>query len=625
MAPRSRLRTREGKRRWLVVVPVILACTGGLVFLITSGYLEVPDSLRRTLLFSTRLDQDLPRGIIYDRSYKELAVSYERVSVYVNVREIEGIGAIVTPLTSILEESEEDLRKRLEGDTLRLWLARDITQEQEDAIKALDLKGVFLHREHVRYYPNQEIGAHLVGFVEEDTGLSGVEYYLNSLQTTYRIGEQQAQKLTKLEESQPGTDGQHLILTLDLRIQRLLEDYLSSLELDAENRRYGVMVMEASSGAIIGYAQKPSFDPNRFQIFPQNNFVDLFNQPMALPDELKIYFRDLSLLESQYSEETANLPWSITAEDRQLGVQLQLWEKLGTGKGQRYDFVSEPPELSNRVAKDQTGTMHRDFETVPVLLTPLQIVTAVARSFYDGSTITPHVADRYVLRKNQSEFLLEDLELEMSGNNLQPGVSAEVAKLLSAQGKKGSGPLDTLTVGGESISYTSVNKKKIFTNHRMKLGLHPAQNPELIFFGLVSENGYRVLQRNLSRFEQTFEDIYAPVVARQNVIKHLMSMMEPRELKTRNLRGGGGPGGEPQVIPTGGTKRKPLFITKMPDLTGLSLRKSLRILQGTGVTVTVKGSGRVVRQEPEPGTVLVSGATVIIELQPDRVELKAEK
>lgn len=623
MASRSRLRTRHGRRRWLIAVTVMVVCAAGLVFLLASRYFDLPDSLLSVLSSVRRSDQNLPRGIIYDRNYQELAVSYERVSVYANVREIEGVGAVVNPLTSILEVSEEDLRKRFEGATLRLWLAKDITQEQEAAIKALALPGIFFHREYVRYYPNQASAAHLIGFVEEDIGLSGIEYYLNNLQTQYRTGNQQVQKEAKLAESQPGTDGQHLILTLDLKIQKLLEDYLRSHAPELSGSRYGVMVLEASSGAILGYAQKPSFDPNHFQIFSQDHFVDLFNQAMALPEELKIYFRDLSLLESQYSDGGTNLPWPVIAENRQLGVQLQLWQKLGISKRPRYDFVSEPPAPSSRVARNESGAMHRNYETVPVLLTPLQLVTALARSFYDGSTITPHVADRYVLRKNQGEFLLGDLEEAMTGNNLQPGVSAEAVQLFTAQAQEG--PLESLISGGSSVSYTVVNKQKIFTKHRLKLALLPVQNPEFIFLGIISDTGCTVAQQNSWRFEQRFAELFAPVAARYRVIKQVLDMLKPAERQDRNFRGHPELSANRSPIDTRGSSSQPLLINRMPDLTGLSLRKSLRVVQGAGVTVTVKGSGRVVGQEPKPGTMLVSGGSVVIELQPDPVELSPEQ
>jgi stage V sporulation protein D (sporulation-specific penicillin-binding protein) len=109
-------------------------------------------------------EQELTRGTIYDRNYKEFAISYERVSVYANIREIEDVNQVIGPLSAILETSESDLYGRMGKGRLRVWLARDISQEQEDEIKNSILQGVHLHREHIRYYPQGESAAHLIGF-----------------------------------------------------------------------------------------------------------------------------------------------------------------------------------------------------------------------------------------------------------------------------------------------------------------------------------------------------------------------------------------------------------------------------------------------------------------------------
>ncbi len=54
----------------------------------------------------------------------------------------------------------------------------------------------------------------------------------------------------------------------------------------------------------------------------------------------------------------------------------------------------------------------------------------------------------------------------------------------------------------------------------------------------------------------------------------------------------------------------------MPDLTGLSLRKSLRLLEGKGVDVRIYGTGVVVDQSPSPGTELEGRAVCQISLEP---------
>ncbi len=303
MAQRSRLRTRGEKRRWLFIcIPVVFAVIAGILWY--SVYYR-PDLLEHFLgswtlkQWRTPINRDLIRGTIYDRNYKELAVSYERVSVYANIREIESVHTVAAPLAVILEEPEGTIEDRLRGSGLRLWLAKDINQKQEDEIRQLELPGIFLHKEHVRYHPQKESAAHLVGFVENDTGLSGVEFYLNQLQTEHRINPGKVEDLIKVGDSIPGPDGRHLVLTLDLKIQQQLDQYVDEYLKDDAAISMGVLAIEADTGAIVGYAQTPSFDPNRFHTYPESVFSDVFNQQVAVPSFFKLFLREISLLESQ--------------------------------------------------------------------------------------------------------------------------------------------------------------------------------------------------------------------------------------------------------------------------------------------------------------------------------------
>ncbi len=157
MAQRSRLRTRGEKRRWLLVcIPFIFALIGGILWYSLYYRPDVLEQLLGSWAFKqwhTPVNRDLIRGTIYDRNYKELAVSYERVSVYANIREIESLESITIPLAPILEEPEDTIADRLRKSGLRLWLAKDINQKQEDEIRRLELPGIFLHKEHRKIHP----------------------------------------------------------------------------------------------------------------------------------------------------------------------------------------------------------------------------------------------------------------------------------------------------------------------------------------------------------------------------------------------------------------------------------------------------------------------------------------
>ena len=84
-------------------------------------------------------------------------------------------------------------------------------------------------------------------------------------------------------DTPPGMDGRHLILTIDSKIQRILDDYLKRLSAANPGNSYGALVMEASTGGLVGYTQTPSFDPNKFHSYSETNFGDLFNEKITVP------------------------------------------------------------------------------------------------------------------------------------------------------------------------------------------------------------------------------------------------------------------------------------------------------------------------------------------------------
>ncbi len=515
-----------------------------------------------------------------------------------------------------MEESEETIKHRLSGSGLRLWLAKEINQQQEDEIRKLDFPGIFLHKEHVRYHPQKESAAHLLGFVENDTGLSGIEFYLNQLQTDHRINPGRIEELKKVGESIPGADGRHLILTLDVKIQHILDKYVNGNSKDAPGASIGALAFEATTGAIVGYAQSPSFDPNRFHTYSETVFADTFSQQIAVPVLFKLFLRDLSLLESQSGSDV--LPWTIISEKRKLGVQLQLWEKLGVARSEEYDFISTTPGNSDSVAFDRTGGGHRDFETVPAMLTPLQMATALARSVSGGAKTVLHVSDRYVIRRNQSEYLLEDLKPEPEEIQFQNGAPAEIAQLLAVTGRDDR--LGSETIEGKSISYTHISNTQAFIRHHISFVLIPMRHPELILMVVKSCPGYDVPGKNEDKSMTEISRLIAPIAARQKVMKNLADMMKPKEREEQNFILS-----DTEAIESGTLNSQPetdsgALVTKMPDLIGMSLRKSLRFLQNSGVEVKVNGTGRVVSHDPPAGSDLEPGALVTLNLERDEVD-----
>ena len=109
--------------------------------------------------------------------------------------------------------------------------------------------------------------------------------------------------------------------------------------------------------------------------------------------------------------------------------------------------------------------------------------------------------------------------------------------------------------------------------------------------------------------------IIGPIAALQQVMKNLSDMMSPKEKADTNFRFS-----PEQVQVDEENTRAELIEMDMPSFAGMSLRKSLRLLQGSNVEIEVKGTGRVVAQHPPEGTKLRPGTTVTLILERDPVD-----
>jgi len=122
------------------------------------------------------------RGTIYDRNMKPLAMNVSVYSLYANPRlmDLEAKTAAIQHLTAILNVDQEFIKARLDRKKYFVWLARKLPSETVSKIKSLDIVGLDFINESKRYYPNQSLAAHVIGFAGVDNvGLEGIELSYN--------------------------------------------------------------------------------------------------------------------------------------------------------------------------------------------------------------------------------------------------------------------------------------------------------------------------------------------------------------------------------------------------------------------------------------------------------------
>ena len=152
---------------------------------------------------------------------------------------------------------------------------RDLSENKKAEIEALDLDGIGFISGSKRYYKQGSAASYIIGYarmneVGEIVGEMGIESYYNEElkgtdgETMYAKDAYGYQMGDAYYTKEP-VSGSDIYLTLDSQIQLILEDVMNSLEENYEFSWATFTVMDANTGAIVGSASSPDFNPNTLE------------------------------------------------------------------------------------------------------------------------------------------------------------------------------------------------------------------------------------------------------------------------------------------------------------------------------------------------------------------------
>ena len=225
------------------------------------------------------------RGKIYDSSMTLLACERTVWRISASPRNITAAAkrdgkdyrAIISDsLAEILSLDKDLLYNRLgQSSVLDVTVKKAAdTNEYEAVIELIATKGldglIETEAQSSRYYPEGTLAAHILGFTGSDNqGLYGLEYYYNkelSGKDGYYLYAKDANGKPisgEYSDYEPAIDGLSLVTTIDLYVQRALEEQLETIRVNHKvNNRVTGIVMDTESGAILAMATSSPFDPN---------------------------------------------------------------------------------------------------------------------------------------------------------------------------------------------------------------------------------------------------------------------------------------------------------------------------------------------------------------------------
>ncbi|GHV29836.1 stage V sporulation protein D [Clostridia bacterium] len=261
-----------------VIFVLLFICFGGLILRLAYFQIVKHESYKKMVEKQyMRITHPKPkRGSISDRNGIRLAESalVWDVAIAPGKIEDEQKKRIAADLTDLLDEDKEKIKEILKRKSQYAVLKRSIEKDLADKVRTYAEENnvpINLEPSSKRYYIRKDFLATVLGFVGQDgQGLEGLEkFYEDELKGSDGkiIASANARGTNMPDSTQKeyhAENGKSLILTIDAKIQEILERHLKDavVERFVANRAAGI-IMDANTGEILAMATKPDFDPNK--------------------------------------------------------------------------------------------------------------------------------------------------------------------------------------------------------------------------------------------------------------------------------------------------------------------------------------------------------------------------
>lgn len=407
------------------------------------------------------------RGEIRDRAGHILAADEIQYDISASPKIISDPYTTADRLYRLLGVSRDDLLKSLASDSPWTPLAQGAPQAVGETLIEWDITGLLIEPRAKRVYPEGAMGAHLLGFVNNNgNGFYGVEGFYDDM-LRGKAGLQSGERsplgeLIPLGASHyvPPISGATLYLTVDRSVQHLIER-----ELKTAVGQYGaqggtVVVLQPKTGAILGMASYPAYDPNKYNVSDESLYFDPVVSRQYEPGSVfkvvsmaagldagavgpmgTIYdggsievggrvIYDWDRLAHGTVDMTEVLAQSLNVGIAQVALALgkdrfyTYVKRFGFGHLTEVDLSSEGPGTL-KTPKDadwHESDLGTNSFGQGIAVTPLQIALAVGAVANDGLLMKPHIVTRIV----DSER-----EVEIKPAVVRRAVSQETAKTLT--------------------------------------------------------------------------------------------------------------------------------------------------------------------------------------------------
>ncbi|GAB2542991.1 penicillin-binding protein [Gracilibacillus alcaliphilus] len=630
------------KNRVTELMPTVWIIIFGLLFTIVLGrfmYLQVVGEVSgvsiQELADEKRTNHySIPatRGTIYDRNGMALAQEHIVYRLYAVLdenqtanpmapRHVSDVEKTAASLAPIIDMEEEEIAERLQSGIEKGQFqvefgsgARELDQKQKEAIEELELPGIHFIEEPIRFYPNGMFASHTIGLTDKQddkiVGINGIEGFMNDSLTgvngslSYQRDQFNMKLLNPKEVINEPDNGESVVLTLDQKIQTLLEDALTGVMEEYNPDRVSAIVMNPKTGEILALGNRPSYNPNDMEEvtnwyndaiatpFEQGSTMKIFGLAAAIeegvwnPDE---QFQSGSYKPESYvpaiGDHNARRGWGTISylegiqRSSNVAAAKLMYEKLGTERFMEYlqsfdlDKKTEidlPGEVEGRLLQDNLIEIITTSFGQGSTATPMQMMKAATAIANGGKMMKPYVISKVVdsdtskvIAEHTPEVVREPISEETAQETLkiletvitsETGTGHNVYNLndYTVAGKTGTAQIPDPETGG----YKTGRENYVFSF----LGMAPADDPELMIYVSVKE----------PELEDT-ETGSAPVsFVFKNVMENSLRYLNIQPDKESN---------------------EPIKAIEMPEWEGKETSQVVEQLQANGIQPVVVGDG----------------------------------
>ncbi|GAA3508898.1 cell division protein FtsI [Actinomadura keratinilytica] len=328
--PRVPFRRRDPIKRLnaglLVVAFVLSLFAGRLVQLQTIESAAYTERAKRQRLQT--IDLPAVRGDITDAQGNPLAMTVEARAVFADPLMIEPKDRqkVVSKLAPMLGLDPDHVMKVISKTGSRFeYLAHGVRPDRARLVTAEKLPGIGTLPEYRREYPNDDLAAGVIGFVNaEGEGGAGLEYSMNK-QLAGQAGWQRVEISPEgqhipmgEDQKQPSVPGRGLRLTLLRDLQYKAQEAIEERVRETGARNGSVIVMDVRTGQLLALASAPGYDPNDYGRYPEERWNSPIVREAYEPGSTGKVITAAAVMEKGgvTPETPFTVPYSITRYDR---------------------------------------------------------------------------------------------------------------------------------------------------------------------------------------------------------------------------------------------------------------------------------------------------------------------